>query len=341
MPPVVRRLAIVVWIGLVAVASQASADETQTATLELTIEERLEGCPTEAVIRRTVAAHLGWDPFRDVADLHVVARLSSDGEGLVATVRAFEADGAPVGEREFRSETADCEEVARAMALAISVAVDPFVLTRVGPDAPTLVEAPDEVASPPVAEEPARALPPPRAPQAPPAAPPAPTSTPPLVRFRTGCALGAGVGVVPSVRPFAACGAGLRLRRFELDVALRYDAPAKAGGPSGGSVVASSLGPRIEACFVRSLLVACGRASSDWLLARGEGVDVPRRSAAIVSRVGASVGVEWSRGAFAVRPFAAADVALVRPELTVNYETAFAVPVASGTLGASVLWSSP
>lgn len=60
-----------------------------------------------------------------------MAELRGDGEGLKARVYVIREGDRAGGSRELSAPTHDCTELAAAMALAISIAVDPDALDRV------------------------------------------------------------------------------------------------------------------------------------------------------------------------------------------------------------------
>lgn len=288
-----------------------------------------EQCPNEPSLRRSVAAHLGYDPFVAEATLHVVARITSSRRGLVGTVEARE-DGELVGEREIPSPTRDCVELARALALAISVAVDPFSLTRGQQPEPQ--------------EEPA----PPVDPLVPPAAEPEPPAVEEVVLERVadappadvhrgprlGAGAGLGIGSVPRARPFVSLHGGYGGRGFAVRLDVRLDTPARADGPVGGEARALAFATRAYGCARIAFFEPCGVLGMQVLFAKGTGVDDPRDARHVSPLVGLAAFVRVpTRGRLGVSIGLGLDVPLSRPRLRVQLEPAWTMPPVLGTFG--------
>jgi hypothetical protein len=96
------------------------------AQLDYGVAPGLRGCPDEAWIRSAVSARLGRDPFSAEGEVRVVVRISQvKAPALVGQVELTRADGR-VGRRSVESETGDCMELASALELAVSLALDPL-----------------------------------------------------------------------------------------------------------------------------------------------------------------------------------------------------------------------
>ena len=91
-----------------------------------------EQCPVESVVRSEVATRLGYDPFFVWAERTIVAQLYRDGRGFRATVQLLDDKGVVLGSRALHSSSDDCAELVKAMALAISISIDPESLNRPG-----------------------------------------------------------------------------------------------------------------------------------------------------------------------------------------------------------------
>ncbi|HWP06935.1 MAG TPA: hypothetical protein VNN72_14380 [Polyangiaceae bacterium] len=204
-----------------------------------------ESCPDEAALRRAVVARLGEDPFDDSRRPTFDVTISAADGKWLGRVALVDATGLESGVREIR-EASDCVELVDALALGISLAINP-ALAGAGPVAAFPVPPP----------------PPPPAPAPPPSSepkpPPAPTSetsdgareTPPPVSsepWRWGLGLmGLGsVGTAPDLSLGAA--ALVRVRRGTLSLSLegRYDFPAS-----------QALGNGAETRLIAGLLVPC------------------------------------------------------------------------------------
>lgn len=157
-----------------------------------------QACPDEAALRRAVAERLGKDPFTDDGQRTVRVSFDATDAGLSADVQVQDAAGAVQGTRRLQSAQADCAELAQSTALAVSIAVDPLVLTRPAAPPPPDAGAPSLA----TAVEPSVAAPPPRRPVEPtprPAEPPAPPPKPSEPDVLVFGALGVDLFSAPSV----------------------------------------------------------------------------------------------------------------------------------------------
>ena len=204
-----------------------------------------ESCPDEAALRRAVVARLGEDPFDDSRRPTFDVTISAADGKWLGRVALVDATGLESGVREIR-EASDCVELVDALALGISLAINP-ALAGAGPVAAF------PVPPPPLPPAPA---PPPSSEPKPPPAPTSETSdgareTPPPVSsepWRWGLGLmGLGsVGTAPDLSLGAA--ALVRVRRGTLSLSLegRYDFPAS-----------QALGNGAETRLIAGLLVPC------------------------------------------------------------------------------------
>ncbi len=321
------------------------------------IYERGEGaaaCPDETELRDAVAARLGWVPFRDDATRVVRARVVARGRRLEASVEALGPDGRVAGRREIQSASRDCDELARGVALAISVAIDPLSLVRPEPaPEPAPAPAPEPaIAEAPPSNEPAQDAPEPEPEPEPAVEAPAeePTERPPEARrddatrdpdgaLVLGLAVGGSVGVVPRPRPVIEALAVFERARFALRAGARFDAPAEAEVQSGATARVLRVDGRLAACFAIEWFFTCGGVGVGAYDARGRDVANPRHRA-VLSAVGAlEVGVRSSATAPLVvfgTLGAEAPLAPVRFEVD-DLEAWSSVPVAA-TLEVGVGW---
>jgi hypothetical protein len=81
-------------------------------------------CPAEASLRAAAVARLGYDPFSSAGRTVVSVAITRTVRGLKGEIRVQDPrrDGAAV--RAIESASGDCAELGKAMALAISIAVD-------------------------------------------------------------------------------------------------------------------------------------------------------------------------------------------------------------------------
>jgi len=95
-----------------------------------------EKCPDEAALRKEVAARLGFDVFFPWARRTVVAEITKGPRGFRARLQILGEDGVVLGVRSIDATSDSCTDVAHALALAMSIAVDDFGLDDVPPPTP-------------------------------------------------------------------------------------------------------------------------------------------------------------------------------------------------------------
>jgi len=84
-----------------------------------------EHCPDQTTVREAVRKRLGYDPFFPNSDKTIIARVVRDSSKLRGEVELIDEHGAQVGKREFSAAQNECDQLVRAMALSISIAIDP------------------------------------------------------------------------------------------------------------------------------------------------------------------------------------------------------------------------
>ncbi len=132
-----------------------------------------EQCPEQDVVRKAVATRLGYDPFFPASDKTIVARILRDSARLRGEVELIDEHGVELGLREFSAEANQCDDLVRAMALSISIAIDPKSAETYAQGPPD--EPPAESAKAPETAEPAEQRAPLPAPPIAPSPPLAPT----------------------------------------------------------------------------------------------------------------------------------------------------------------------
>jgi hypothetical protein len=83
-------------------------------------------CPDEPLMRQLVAARLGYDPFRDQSQRAIAVTITRDPKGFRAVLELRDDTGKVVGTRTLSSTSSDCNELASAIALALTIAIDPL-----------------------------------------------------------------------------------------------------------------------------------------------------------------------------------------------------------------------
>jgi hypothetical protein len=327
--PSARRLSW--WLGVLAIApalalSVARADvERPVVALSYERGAGAETCPDQAELEATVASQLGYAPFDPHAARHVSVRLTRRGSALVAEI--VSTNGAASKRRELSSTTRDCAELSRAVALAMSVAIDPLVLTR-DPTSPSASastsSAPLASGAPPAS---ASAPPPPPAPTEPPKAPPPPAPADTSPAWHLGAALYPYVafGALPGTTFGGAISVRARHQFLRAELAVDGDLPVTTSF-LGASARTSYAGAGLSLC-VADRLFACAMGTTGRFAGNGEGIAVPRSDATWVAAVGGALGAEFPVGG---------GVAIgTREELLVNARRA------SFAVDGQTLWRAP
>lgn len=304
-------------------------------------------CPDVQTLRESVAARLGYDPFRSqvqteadagpegperVVGVEIRATLQGGPRGLRALIEQRDRGGRVTGSRLLTTARKDCQELSAAMALALCIAVDPFVLSR-PPPSPPLPQP-----TPPQQQQPPPPLPPPPpvapCPSCPPCAPP-PLSP---VRVRAGAGLQVDLGAVPTIGSLGVVAqAELRYRAFALTLEGRID-------PSLGSRSADSGRGAVQATLLLGLLAPCARWRALGLCAllglgalQGRGVDlqVENRATTFYAAAGARMAVEVPLlRSLALDLHLDGLAPLTRTSLQVDGIEVWATPPLAGALGA-------
>ncbi len=220
-----------------------------------------EGCVGIAGLTEDVKARLGYDAFALASDLEIEGTAQRTARGFRADLTFRRPDGSSIGKRELESRDKDCRSIGEAVAVAITVAIDP--------DSPAVPSTPKEKQvekqEPALAHEdapPAR-LPPVTAP-----------ASPPSPRGRVSLAGGATAGLLPGLSAMARLRAAVSVsERIEIGAGVAWSPEAREGVYGFDLTTGELLG-----CFspwgARGLLRACG-----GLLAGAFGTFVHSRTA--------------------------------------------------------------
>lgn len=331
-----RRRAIVSLATILLASSEARARQhavPPSARLVYT-RDGVGHCPDESAIKSEVLARLGYDPFSQDASRVVTATISSSSGGLRAEIELRDETASAVGSRALTSTTNDCAELAAAMVLAISVAIDPTILARPAPEAaprerepPLSPEAP--LSKPPKAEAPTSPSPP----------------SPPSVRGVLGVLAGGSTGSTPGISFTSAIFGRVQRDRLALEIEGRAHLASTARS-SAGAVEASLLLAVLAPCYqvkppslpqLSSTL--CVAIALGALRGEGSGVSVPRRESSLHAAAGPRVGLEWAIArSLALRIGVSAFVPLVETRLVLNTDTVWSSSpvVFDASLGALV-----
>jgi hypothetical protein len=328
-------IAGVVFLLLVPVSTAAWA-AGERARLELTRDPGAASCPDAEALANAVASRLGYDPFDPEADLRMSVHFLREGSLLRGVVEMRTAVGEPKGDRALASSAADCQELAEATALTISILLDP----RSGlgprppraPTAPTPAEVPDlSHPSDPTASPGATAV-----------VPPSPKKEGAPVRPRF-IARGTGsIGLLPSLTGGLLAGVGFETGRWSLDAELRIDA-SSSKEVDGHEVSASFFAGGLAPCLTLfGPLRACGVVVLGSVQANVAGASEGRQNAFMLllgPRLGGALPLtSW------LSLDAHVDLLFAPTQLTVEVDTnqhEWATPLVSGLLGAGLVGRIP
>lgn len=261
-----------------------------------------EDCPDRDAVREAVKKRLGYDPFFPNSDKTIILRVVRDLGKLRGEVELVDEHGTQAGKREFSAEQDQCDQLVRAMALSISIAIDPK-------SAETYGQGPADVPAPDPAEnrldsardpEPVPALPTPVAPSASPSA--ATRALPSAKPWHWSAGLGATVqfGSMPEVALGATAFAGLRTGAWSLALEGELDAPVTSE-QHGVALRSKSGALKLLPCGHWRLLKACQLTVLRWHTATGNasGLGGTAGSLALGARVGLELPLSPTFGALA------------------------------------------
>jgi hypothetical protein len=246
-----------------------------------------ESCPDQMSLRLAVIARLGYDPFSSTAPQTVLAEIARNGDTLRARVDLSNQEGASQGVRELTSPFDQCFDLVRAMALSISIAIDPVAaLARRDTEesASNLPASRDSEATSreskrlPAAELPTPRLVPRRARE---------------LRYFTGAGLYFTVHAAPAVGEGAELSWGGRYRAYSLAFEGRVDALNKKRLNSGAEIGAHFLVASLVPCIHEGPLAFCGFGTVGMMRASSSYIAHPSSAADTYSALGLRLGFEW------------------------------------------------
>ena len=289
----VMVLVAVAWTSIEG-AAFAEGEPHASAELRYEREPGTESCPSEADLRASVAARLGYDPFvaKEGSDT-ITVRTRKKGARLEGTIERSSRGRTNTGRpTTIASNGTDCVELGSSLAVALAIAVDPLSLTRAPPPPPPPAPPPE-----PPTPAPERA-PVPEAPLP----PPPPSEAPTRSRLLVAAGPSIAASVLPASPSFGARAAiGMSRGMFEISVEGRFDPPVKVEDKVG-AVEASLALATLVPCLHYRFALACAQASIGGLRGTGLGFDHTREDNTFYAAAGARVGAELPLGdLFAVR----------------------------------------
>jgi len=283
--------------------------------------EAARSCPGEALVRSLVATRLGADPFGGEAPVRVMVLVDRGRGGYLASIQ-IGADGQVRGTRTLRADH-DCEALARAIALSVSLLLEAEVpaadqqapaVDQEGPAADQEVRPPAQAAD---VESPAPPLVVANLPS-----PVMIVDSAPTRRRGIAGELAVSAGGQAGLLPAAGTIIGVqgRIRRGHRSLAIegRWALPA-SNELAGGRVTASLLSGTVGACGSFRQFGGCALASLGALYGHGDGFD--SSSAALTPYAAAGGRLYWEqamKAGFSLRTQVDASAALVRTRLRVT-----------------------
>ena len=258
-----RRVRPVAALVAIAATAVANANAFPSSRLIYARGKGTEQCPDEDFVRAEVATRLGYDPFFVWAERTIVAQVSRALRGFQATVQLLDAKGVVRGSRALSSTSGDCTDLVKAVALAISIGIDP-----------------EAASGPPPASSSERAVPPPEAsapvpPSEPPVAaavvvgekqdkPPPASSAAPRIAPEVGAGVWSAINLAPAISVGGALFGGANWGPALLLLELRQNLQASANG-IGASLLSGAFLP----CGRYQVLFACANATLGQLRFQG------------------------------------------------------------------------
>lgn len=265
------------------------AHATPSARLVYVRDKGAEDCPDENALRAAVAARLGYDPFFPYAKATLFAEITRDAGTFRARVKLVDEGNVVRGNREIEHKGAKCADLVDAMALTMSIAIDPRSLT--GPVAVEPADAPPATDEPPPEQPTPQELEPPVviADQKPAPAPaPRPGEGPHLDVHALGAMW---LGAAPGAAGGGLVGFELRYRLFAAMLDARVDGTASTEVDQGGTVSTRFAGAMLAPCFGPEGLRACAVVGVGQLSASARGITTPRDDSSVHALLGARFGV--------------------------------------------------
>ncbi|HWA72980.1 MAG TPA: hypothetical protein VG937_11615 [Polyangiaceae bacterium] len=316
-----------------------------TAQLSYARAEGAESCPTTAELRKAISERLGYDPVDANASQIITVIVERVSDGFRARVELI-SDGSSQGLREL-SAHGTCAELVSAMALSVSIAIDPE-RAELGAAAPP----PTSPRPAPGARDSAAAATVPPTPPAPvavapavavmPRTPPSDERTEPQrarLVLPIDYSLSAFAELSSGLSPGTAAGASLQLRGrhglFSLALQARLGIPSGVDAPEVGRVRSGLLAVVLAPCVHWGPGFGCALGLFGEVWAGASGVSDPRTDLAAYSALGARLGLDWPQRSIwgislqvdALRPLTPVSIIL-------NDETAWSAPPLAVAFGA-------
>jgi hypothetical protein len=243
-------------------------------------------CPDESALAAAVAARLGYEPFSPWGDQTIVATVTRSAGALVGHAQLIDHDGITQGSREVRNP--ECHELILALALAISITLDPLHVAAPAPEAAEPPAAPEpsvnDVATPPIQSAPVVTRPGAARDRA---SVPSFDTKRERVTWHIGAAAIAALEAAPDLAFGGRLALAARRGRWSLGVEGWTTLPAAQAADDGGEVQVTLVSAAFAPCFrVVGGFSLCGLGSLGSLRAKGQKVDSPRAESVLHATAG-------------------------------------------------------
>lgn len=299
-----------------------SAFATEPRRVRLDYERGATQCGDARELSDAVAADLGYAPFAPDARETLRVRIGASAAELTATIELFDARGSSAGRRELSSPERDCRELMAALALAVSIAIDPVHSGK------------EPEPEPQPAPEPEAPKPAPK-PKTPKARPPPPQPKPQPSNLHL--SLAGGALLATGTAPAQAIGffgyAGARWPSVSFGIEGRADLPAEKSEPQG-SASASLMLASLLPCVHVGVGFACAVGSLGALQGSGEDVSRPAKATTVFAAAGVRGGTDVPiTESLGVVGFVDLRTNLTRTTLRLNDREVWSTPAFGGDLG--------
>ena len=338
------RHALFVVCAIVAtlVSRPRTASAAASARLVYVRGPGAEDCPGEDAVRAAVGARLGYDPFMAWAHDTLFTEITRKETDYRAEIKLVDDENRLRGARDLHVKGGDCAAIIDAMALTVSLTIDPSSMLGRSASSP----------APPPPSPPPPSPPPPSPDAQPPVTAPAPPpiAEAPAVGTTSGGVqlsghVGAGVmgafGSAPAATAGGTLFAGLGWRWLSIDIEGRADLPVVGAGASSPVRVQSQLlTASIVPCAHLGIVFACPVASGGRVFATSVGTISPHAEQAVWWGLGGRAGVELKLATrLSLRAHAEVLGTLTPYLLTLDgAEVVYSFPVASVDVGLAVAW---
>jgi hypothetical protein len=306
----------------------ATASAFPSARLVYVRGQGAESCPGEIELRLSVAHRLGYDPFHTGSRRTIMAVVEQSGERLTARMELVDEQGVSQGERRLEAAPDRCDDLIRALALSMSIAIDP---ERTEPArASELASGGASTAS---------ASPRNDAPSEPLSSSNDASNAALALRFGLGGQVAIGVAPAPAAG-LLLVGSG-RHGDVSLGAEFRLDAPASRAVAGGADVESRLVAGALVPCFHYDPGSLCAVGTLGTIQATSDAA-ASRQDSALYAAAGLRVGTEWRLSPPLVLSTHADLLAnLTRPTLELDGASVWKMPTFSGSLGLTLLASFP